>query len=92
MSSGAIFREVRPLPAELLGLAAAPTFAAMALLTAFQGGGPADLLCMAPAATLPVPGMAAMYALMAVFHSAPWLRRLMAARQHAPLTPKGDPR
>ena len=67
---------------ELLGLAAAPTFAAMALLTLAHGG-PADALCMAAPAALPLPGMAAMYALMAVFHSAPWLRRP---------APEGDPR
>ena len=69
-------------PADLLGLAAAPTFAAMALLTAAHGG-PADPLCLAASSPLPMPGMAAMYALMAVFHSAPWLRRLI---------PKGEPR
>ena len=66
----------------LLGLAAAPTFAAMALLSAAHGG-PADPLCTAAPAALPLPGMGAMYALMAFFHSAPWLRRL---------TPEGDPR
>lgn len=68
--------------ADLLGLAAAPTFAAMALLTATHGGA-ADPLCAAAPGALPLPGMAAMYALMAVFHSAPWLRRL---------APKGEPR
>lgn len=68
--------------AELLGLAAAPTFAAMALLTAAHGA-PADPLCTTAPAALPLPGMAAMYALMAVFHGAPWLKRL---------TPKGEPR
>ena len=66
----------------LLGLAAAPTFAVMALLTAAYGG-PADPLCAAAPAALPNPGMTAMYALMAVFHSAPWLRRL---------APEGEPR
>jgi hypothetical protein len=66
----------------LLGLAAAPTFAAMALLTVAHGG-PADPLCTTAPATLPLPGMGAMYALMAVFHSAPWLRRL---------APQGEPR
>lgn len=68
---------------DLLGLAAAPTFAALALLTAAHGG-PADPLCTAAPAALPLPGMAMMYALMAFFHSTPWLRR--------PAPPKGDPR
>ena len=67
---------------DLLGLAAAPTFAAMALLTAAHGA-PADPLCAPAPAALPLPGMGAMYALMAFFHSAPWLRRL---------TPEGGPR
>ncbi|MGD9510628.1 MAG: hypothetical protein AB7I59_00250 [Geminicoccaceae bacterium] len=67
---------------DLLGLAAAPTFAALALLTAAHGG-PADPLCTAAPAALPLPGMGVMYALMAVFHSAPWLRRLAH---------EGDPR
>ena len=67
---------------DLLGLAAAPTFAAMALLTGVHGG-TADPLCAAAPAALPMPGMAVMYALMAVFHSAPWLRRL---------EPEGAPR
>jgi|tagenome__1003787_1003787.scaffolds.fasta_scaffold16976217_1 hypothetical protein len=69
--------------ARLLRLAAAPTFAAMALLTS---GGPHDLLC-APAAT-PLSGMAGMYLLMSLFHAGPWLR-LEASREH---TPKGEPR
>jgi hypothetical protein len=55
-----------------LSLAAAPTFAIMALISAF-GGGPADMLC-ASAHASPLSGMAAMYALMSAFHLAPWLR------------------
>ena len=78
-------RDDRALPVDLLGLAATPTFAAMALLSAAYGG-PADALCAAAPAALPMPGMAAMYALMAVFHAVPWLRRL------APITSNGEPR
>ncbi len=63
--------------AGLLGLAAAPIFAAMALLT-FATGGRMDT-CMAGAA-LPISGMAPMYLLMCLFHTAPWLR-LTSRRQ-----------
>ena len=61
--------------AEGLSLAAAPTFAAMALLTAIGGGGPLDALCSSGS---PIGGMAPMYVLMSVFHVAPWLKRLSA--------------
>ena len=57
----------------LLCLAAAPTFAAMALVNAAYDG--RDMTCMAGASALS--GMAPMYLLMAAFHLAPWLR-LMA--------------
>ncbi|MGN6304274.1 MAG: hypothetical protein ACTHNH_05625 [Mesorhizobium sp.] len=52
-----------------LGLAAAPTFAAMALFSIVSGSG----ACMAQDAS-PLSGMAAMYLLMSAFHLAPWLR------------------
>lgn len=64
-----------------LSLAAAPTFAAMALLTAASGGGPMDALCSSqggqggPGAS-PFSGMVLMYVLMSVFHAAPWLKLL----------------
>ena len=57
-----------------LGLAAAPTFALMALWSALSGG-PPDVFCVPHAS--PLTGMTAMYALMSAFHAAPWLR-LMA--------------
>ena len=59
--------------AEYLSLAAAPTFAIMALLTTATGSGPADILCSAAHAS-PLGGMAAMYLLMSAFHMAPWLK------------------
>ena len=62
-----------------LGLAAAPAFAAMALLTAAQGE-QADMLCSAAHGSSPLSGMVPMYVLMSVFHSAPWLR-LIASRR-----------
>jgi hypothetical protein len=56
-----------------LTLAAAPTFATMALTTGFLGGGPGYMLCSAePAPHLG--GMVPMYLLMSAFHSAPWLK------------------
>jgi hypothetical protein len=56
-----------------LGLAAAPTFAVMAVLTAASGAD-ADMLCSAAHGSSSFGGMAPMYALMSAFHSAPWLR------------------
>ena len=62
--------------ADCLSLAAAPTFAVMALLTAVLGGGPLDMLC---GAASPLTGMIPMYLLMSAFHAAPWLK-LMSRR------------
>ena len=66
--------------ADLLCLAAAPTFAVMALLTGALGGGRPDMLCSAAQDAAPLNGMAAMYLLMSAFHSAPWLK-LAAGRR-----------
>jgi len=63
--------------AKWLGLAATPTFAIMALLTAAPGGGPADMLCGAGSWQ---GSMVPMYLLMSAFHSAAWLR-LIAGRR-----------
>ena len=60
--------------AGFLSLAAAPTFAAMALLTGILGGSPPDMLCMAGHGGWPLGGMVPMYLLMSAFHSTPWLR------------------
>lgn len=59
-----------------LGLAAAPTFALMALWTAATSG-PPDLFCTQHSPALG--GMTAMYLLMSAFHAAPWLK-LIAGR------------
>ena len=56
-----------------LGLAAAPTFALMALLTCVPGGD-ADMMCPAAHGVSWLGGMAPMYALMSAFHAAPWLK------------------
>jgi hypothetical protein len=83
-TSGAIHQESGHAPAlgaaGWLGLAAAPTFAIMALLTSVLGGGPADMLCSAaPDASL-LSGMVPMYLLMSAFHSAPWLKLISSRR------------
>jgi hypothetical protein len=66
-------------PPCLLSLAAAPTFAIMALLTGIQDGGMSGMLCSAAHGASPLSGMAPMYLLMSAFHSAPWLK-LVAGR------------
>jgi hypothetical protein len=60
--------------AEFLSLAAAPTFALMALLTVVLGAGPLDALCSSAHGASPLTGMVPMYLLMSAFHSAPWLK------------------
>ena len=65
-----------------LSLAAAPTFALMALLTLIPGGMP-DPLCSAGQDASPLSGMTAMYLLMSAFHLAPWLK-LIARRRARP--------
>ena len=62
-----------------LGLAAAPTFAIMALLTGV-GGSPPDMLCSAAQDASPLSGMVPMYLLMSAFHLAPWLKLISARR------------
>jgi hypothetical protein len=63
-----------------LSLAAAPTFAIMALLTGVLGGGAPDTLCSVAQGASPLSRMAAMYLLMSVFHSAPWLKLVSQGR------------
>jgi hypothetical protein len=64
--------------ADWLALAATPAFTIMALLTAL-GGGQADMLCTAHAAS-PLGGMVPMYLLMSAFHLAPWLKLIRRRR------------
>ena len=65
-----------------LSLAAAPTFAVMALLSYAPGEG-ADMMCSAAQAMSPLSGMAPMYALMSAFHLAPWLKLISRRRSAA---------
>jgi len=71
--------------ADWLCLAAAPTFAMMALLTVVLDGGPPDTLCSAVGA-FPLSGMVPMYLLMSAFHSVPWLK-LISGRRGVPRRP-----
>ena len=84
---GAIHSESGPAAglraADWLYLAAAPTFAVMALLTSVLGGGHPDILCSAGERVSPLNGMTLMYLLMGAFHSPPWLRLISSRRNGA---------
>ena len=67
----------------LLSLAAAPTFALMALLTGIQEGGMPGMLCAAAHDASPLTGMVPMYLLMSAFHSMSWLRLITHWRRGA---------
>jgi hypothetical protein len=70
-------------PDQWLSLAAAPTFAMMALLTWVHGGGMPDMLCSVAQGASPLTGMVAMYWLMSAVHLAPWLKLLSRRRSGA---------
>jgi hypothetical protein len=63
-----------------LSLAAAPTFAIMALLTGVLGGGQMAMMCSTAQDASSLSGMVPMYVLMSAFHSAPWLKLISARR------------
>jgi hypothetical protein len=66
--------------ADWLCLAAAPTFAIMALVTGVWGGGQMAMMCSTAPDASPLSGMAAMYLLMSAFHLTPWLRLISRRR------------
>ncbi len=68
-------------------LAAAPTFAVMALLTGLPGGDQPAMMCGAQDTSL-IGGMPAMYALMSFFSATSWLR-LMNRRLSSTIPMKG---
>ena len=68
--------------ADWLSLAAAPTFAIMALLTHALAGMP-DMLCSAAQDASPLSGMVPMYLLMSAFHLSPWLKLISSRRSGA---------
>ena len=65
--------------ADWLGLAAAPAFATMALMTATFGGG-AEPLCSALGRGSLMSGMVPMYLMMGAVHVGPWLRLVAGLR------------
>jgi hypothetical protein len=69
-----------PGAADWLSLAAAPTFAIMALLTGVPGG-PAEMFCSGAHGASPLSGMVPMYLLMSAFHSTPWLKLISSRRR-----------
>ena len=69
--------------ADWISLAAAPSFALMALLTVVLGGGRPDMLCLAPQDASPLSGMVPMYLLMTAFHSPPWVKLISRRREDA---------
>jgi hypothetical protein len=69
--------------ADWVCLAAAPTFAVMALLTGVLGGGQQNMFCAAQDAS-PLSGMVWMYTLMSAFHSAPWLGLITRRQRGSP--------
>jgi hypothetical protein len=64
-----------------LGLAAAPTFAVMAVLSGLSGG--ADMMCPAADGVSVLSGMVPMYVLMSAFHVVPWLKLISRRRSAA---------
>lgn len=67
--------------ADWLGLAAAPGFAIMALLTTVHDAGPGAMVCGRAQEPLGLGGMVPMYLLMSVVHLAPWLRLRRSGRR-----------
>jgi hypothetical protein len=73
-----------------LCLAAAPTFAIMALLAGVLGGGPPDMLCSVAQGASSLSGMVPMYLLMSAIHSASWLKLISSRRSAARRSPSGQ--
>jgi len=65
-----------------LALAAAPSFAIMALVVGAMGESEPDMLCSAMHGGSMLGGMIPMYFLMSVFHSSPWLKLISRRWMH----------
>jgi hypothetical protein len=63
-----------------LCLAAAPAFAAMALLAGIHGDDAHGMICAAAQHASSLNGMAWMYTLMSAFHLTPWLKLIARKR------------
>ena len=81
-----------------LSLAAAPSFALMALVTGLAPPAPmmncSAMSDVAPSGILSLGGMVPMYLLMSLFHAVPWIRLLKAIRrggQSVAGAPAGSP-
>lgn len=72
-----------PPAASLLPLAATPTFFVMALWSSVAGG-PGEMMCSNGGSPSFLNAMAAMYALMSVFHASPWMKLLTTVRPSSP--------
>lgn len=75
-------RSVAVRAADVLRLAAAPTFAIMTVLTILGGGTHEIWCCMESHGSLPA-GMIPMYLLMSVFHLQHWLKLISIRRERA---------
>lgn len=94
MKSSSTTTRARSSVADWLSLAAAPTFAIMALASCAPGANAPDPLCLASREGAIMNPMLLMYVLMSVFHLAPWFRlaawwrigrhAISAAAQHLP--------
>lgn len=67
--------------ADWLSLAAAPTFASMALVTGVLDGGAHQMACSATMHGSPLTGMVPMYVLMSGFHFTPWLKLIFPMKK-----------
>lgn len=70
-----------------LALAATPTFALLASLSALQPDAPAAL-CMGATEGGSLHGMTLMYALMSLFHLPPWIRSIAGEPRGKPRLPR----
>jgi hypothetical protein len=76
-----VMRRLEPFNvADWLSLAAAPTFALMAVLTGILDSRAHQAWCSAAMHMAPLTGMVPMYALMSAFHFAPWLKLVSSWR------------
>lgn len=86
-----LMRRFEPHAADWLSLAAAPTFALMAVVTGILEGGAHQMACAATMPMSPLAGMVPMYALMSGFHFTPWVKLISRWRSCARPAWQGGP-